>query len=113
MDQLGPFNYRVRPRTTVTLIVTSVQTSPTVTAAQNGKPVEVTDVGGVLDFSFDVTEPVGNIHFMQVEYTFQAGDPDTAEYEVEVTNSDGSHFSSQPIKKTDIIKDPRYEFEVV
>ncbi len=113
MQQITTYKYEVTQGETVTFEVTPVGTGPTVKASQNGASIPNTGTAAKPEFSFDVTNDVGQSHFVQLECSFQPGDPDTARFDIVVRCSHGDSYSGGKVKKTSPIKDPMYTFDVV
>ena len=112
MNQINSFRYEVTTGETVTMVVTPVNVGVFVAASLDGHTFSPLPGGGATPtFVFTVTKPVGRSHFVMMEFSFP-GAPNTAQYRVDLTGSNGGAFTFA-IKKTSAIKDPIIRFKVV
>jgi hypothetical protein len=118
MNKINAFKYEVRTGETITIKVTPTQ------FGASGFSVEATlDSHGIAPlpgtdntptYKFIVNRPTGQIHPVLMEFTFLAGSPGSAFYEVSIS---GENDSGCPcgftVKQTTANKEPAIRFTVV
>jgi len=118
MRKLNAFKYEVSTGETITIKVTPTQ------FGSSGFSVEATLDSHSIDplpgsanaptYRFTVTRPAGKIHPVLMEFTFLAGSPNGAFYDVSIS---GQNDSGCPcgftVKKTTANKEPAIRFLVV
>ncbi|MFL6214770.1 MAG: hypothetical protein ACJ74J_12870 [Blastocatellia bacterium] len=111
MEQVGASLYIVESDETVTLTVTPVQVGPFVKVGVNDSLLENQD-GATPVFSFPITKPAGGNQIADVFCNFPGNPPDTAEYDIQVSGSNGGDFVGPVVVKTDQLHTIEISFHI-
>ncbi|HSS18495.1 MAG TPA: hypothetical protein VLL54_00215 [Pyrinomonadaceae bacterium] len=113
MKKINKFMYNVVKTEEVTIVISFTP------ASQSGSFPVLTLDGKTLNssgspptYEFTVTKAVGREHLVEMDFTFMPDAPDTAQYKVTLSGSEGGNFTFT-VKKTDPIPDPDVRFKVV
>lgn len=112
MKRITKFRYTVANQESVTFTVTPISVGPRVVATNNGATIPDTGSAGTPVFSFTVDQVPGNSHFVILECSFLAGDPDEARFDLVLKGSKGGTFKDIVVKKTHAVWDPQFRFTV-
>ena len=111
METIDPYTYKLSSGEPVTLKVTPMNGAmgQRFVASCDGAEVPNSGTDAEPKFTFSMSAEVGNSHFMKVEAGFVEEDPAEAQYKLEIVGSDDQPY---PIKRTDTVLDPTFEFAV-
>jgi len=117
MKMIDPFRYDVSPGEVVTIKVTPVAfgaSAFSVEAVFDGSAfAPLPNTGNTPTYKFTVTKPPTRTHRVIMEFTFLAGSPKTARYEVAISGqSDNNCPCGFTINKTTGVKEPVIRFMV-
>jgi len=113
MKRIRKYTYGVKRTEMVIFTVTPLNgAGPRVTVSQNGKTVPKSG-RATPRFEFKCDEVVGNNHFATLEFSFLPGDPDDAEFALELASGGGTKFKDFPnIKKKNKTRLREFRFVV-
>lgn len=118
MKKIDAFTYEVHPGESIVVVVTPMKFNASlfsVRANLDGtKWVPATGSTNAPRFEFTVSKPVNDIHTALFEFTFIAGSPNNAFYDVKISGEDDEGCPCGfKIRKTTANKGPSVEFFVV
>ena len=114
MKQIEIYLYEVRQNEAVTFEIEPVGVGPRVAAADSGREIPQTGDPNRPNFTFVADRQPGKHHYVMLDFTFLAQDPEDAYFNLILRGSNGGQFTNIPVvHKHGSVEDPLFRFKVL